>query len=987
MSLNLSMNSAMDGGPIEEGFKKLLASDSKPENMPPGYVLDQELLQSLWYTIAGVQKESELEAKLLPFFVTSELEDPEMTTKLLETLEYFYSKHGYVPLLNALNNLTIVEFLKKNALSSNKSLREKALLCIYVVSSKLKDTNEVNAIIELKKDLVINHDIIYSKPVESAYFRDLQDNRPVSPSKRSLTGKTVESSRFGELFKENRKSDSPSLGSGRNILDDQSQTEDYFPEVYQALDHFSFEMNSAKRTSVPLDSHSASTTESTQGLDIQNRRRASSHKTPSTQIPIRFQYQSPTVEEPYFIDQNHFQNYFSDSKNNGNMVHQQQDLRITTTRSQGNEFVSSFFQGQNFQKYPPGMSPTGMNQQFYNETKSSPYFESQPLSFEPSRPNNRLSLQSTTNNTSNPNIWQYNNQPPLLNQQGVAMLSGSKSNPGSTRISTTNNTNDPTNQSQRLSVEPQNSIVLGPQDIERISQKQDPSIGNLTVKELLEVKRNPCDVKDCRFKGKITSMEQFLTKNDVLICFNYHNNSDQRRYPLHKHNLAKSFYKHDKFCGECFVDPKIHKGRCYFSRNWFEVFYHPKNYKLLKCNNPDCERKPQRKKYCPLYHTLKEREDWDRLLAEEFQYDRKDLEFDVEVIGEVKQPKNRNSFPYPDSNSPGAHQQNLSPSHSRPFQSLQPGSPTRVTSIGNSPLKLTGSPQSWGGDNYKYQYYQSSPMNQRMFNINENLSNANAMMQIDYNQQQPSESYDNSGSLNSYYDGSHLAQQFDGLLREKGMRLSGFGIENNRNSKERHSFEHFNRIQTNSADLKQESPGKTSSESFIKNTKLDLDFQEEDENDFLELRKYKGPTFQDSEWEEMIKIAGSFLNADGGKLIIGVDEEGVIKGIQMAKKQFETFKSRFETELLQNISPKVEESLYRIRKFPVLNHENENVQKNLWECIIIEITIRKGDKIFFVQKEEYQVCYKWLNGSPKILKGDQINELMNERNTLMKLTQ
>ena len=958
------------GGPIQEGIKKILESPSMLGASADETQLDQQLLQSLWYSIAGTQSEQELQVQILPFYQKPNLDERKSVLKLVEVLEYLYSKHNYAPLLKALTHPAICEFLKITALSVDPQIRDRSLLCIYLVSSKLTEKNEVASIVQLKKDLLLIHDIVYNKPAESLYFNSQRESHG-TPNKRSLTSKPPGSSRFDELFREARISDSAGNSyKSKDFPKEISQEGELFSPF---LTRLSIEDDGyQKRNSAPLVSRSSTldTTEpQAREKTLSNRSGSPSLGTGQLINEVNQQF------DPYFQNLHSevhnsfdFSSLWTDQRRAYGIRSQEYSQPLTTEQQRNSSMAHS-------------------NLQFggsYLDAQALP-----PIDFNVR--STSLGYQSSGSNSLTTSWQQYGGDQsslmnPISENAFLKLLStseskkpqGSMSQPISTRNSATQHVPQPKN--SLTDQQKTEGIVLTPKEMERISKKQNPEIGNLTIKELLDYKKSSCSDKTCRGRVKITSMELFVGQNDAISCRFFHNNTDQRRFPLHKHNLIKSFYKHDKLCGDCFGDPKVHNGRCYFSRNWFEVFFHPKNYKIYPCNNQECQKKSQRRKYCPLYHDLKEREDWDKLLLEEFHYDRTQLQFDVEVTGEIPMSKARSSFPHQESS-----KLSIVSSTSEGRRTLND---TLKKTQDYSPLQIISSPLSENGTG---NFWDDIPTSQSFSNPGISLKKSSFKKLNTNNQEFSSPRF-------VTMRGQALFPQFSAIENNdllssteynKGEVLTNENMDNFiNNSILKHCIdsEDPGKCELTGIPLKTQAEAvshyneKSICEYYIRNTKLEFEFTKVEPNQYNELKNYEGPVLQDSQWEDLLKTVGGFLNAEGGKIYIGADNDGTVKGVSMNKKEFDAFEKKFVAQMLKNISPKVQDCYYTIRKVPVIDEQSEKpVGKDGWNSLIIEITVKQGDKIFFVQKEEYEVCYQRSGAVTRVLKGDQINQLMIDR--------
>lgn len=550
----------------------------------------------------------------------------------------------------------------------------------------------------------------------------------------------------------------------------------------------------------------------------------------------------------------------------------------------------------------------------------------------------------------------------------------------------------------------------------------------LPLEELLEFKRLNCTNKNCSVRSFIATQDHFLYENDMYACPFYHNHTDRRRYPLHKNNLAKSFYVHDKFCEDCFNDPNKHKGRCYYCKNWFELFFHPKNYKFLPCKNRFCQKLGG---YCPFYHDLQEKYEWDRILMESFQYDRRNVVFAIGVVNsltdQLQSPANNYQLrknPHQDSpcrspaRNPLQYQQTHtnSPHYGQNYNQinlLNQGFPIQQQNYQvQSPYLNTGelfSPQIQRTPQIDYTQQMFSP---QLLSVNRSTNFPNKNIQEIQNNAKnglwgsPSNQYQKNTMSATYspYNAPYSHQTFSQAstaysnLSNNKMGFGGFeqqatsspllgGYQSNNSN----PFQSKLFIQTDQYDKEDQQ----ADEEILNLQKL-VEFDQDnilvrnkclknevflDENKFLEFKSYKDPVVTNIQKDELVKIACGFLNSGGGQIYIGADADGNAVGMNMSYKEFDYFKEELNAEFQNIISPSLDKSLYSIRRICILDTADQEVDLYSWRRIIIEIKIKPNDKVYFIKEKGTQTCYQRIDGATKELQGDKINELFQKKMT------
>jgi len=166
----------------------------------------------------------------------------------------------------------------------------------------------------------------------------------------------------------------------------------------------------------------------------------------------------------------------------------------------------------------------------------------------------------------------------------------------------------------------------------------------------------------------------------------------------------------------------------------------------------------------------------------------------------------------------------------------------------------------------------------------------------------------------------------------------------------------------------------------IRRSKLLIGGVEAEENRFVEFKLYKGPVFSDPQWDEIIKTICGFVNGEGGRIFIGVDDGGFVLGTEMGKKGYDEFKCKLTTQIISRISPKLDNSHYSIESTPVYLHQEDWLNEgDRYKLLLIEIAVEKGQFVYFATRNQEQICFQRFDASTRGLRGDQINQLMMAR--------
>ena len=796
-----------------QAIKKLIETPRNINRNPTAYSLDQKSLENLWNCLEKLRDTDQLQQIIIPFYGNPNLENVQATLNLIELLEYLYSKNAHLPILRALNDSIITDFFENAALSKNQGIKDKAIYCLFTVSNKLRGMDQVNCLMELKKKLILVHDIVCVDTSESPYFTPFNPNaKPKSQNPLSLE----------EFLKD----------QSQGVVDETNEKEKVEAKKYSSMNDFF---------------------KALQDRQMQQKVEASQEHDPS----IKLEYPNPLFS---------------------------QDLKKSIS--------------------PPS-----------NQYENSQF--SQPKSYRGDKSSVRILDVSASNITK---VNESISRPSKVNNKATGTVVSSQ--------------REEESRLDKREIASKTTGSIG-------AENEDNKVINLTLDELLDFKKvNNCNRKDCEDYEdvEVLTKKDFLNNNDLIKCSRYHNHTDKRRYPLSKREPKKSSYSHTQLCSACLRD-QAHRGRCKLSNNWFEVYYHPNNYKLKKCQNETCKTDTNRRKYCPFYHNIKEREEWNTVLLDHFGYDRTSVRFTVEVTNESSDPDEGKSDTAESKASTQGNASNSSQKQRTQSRGIEEQKAQEIMPDSNSPRF--------------FKKKNESPSKFEKRSVSPKKSSKNS---------QTSKTPDRNADL--WAEKPSSTTQYKPVL-------------------------HYQKKTSGYSDYEEALKNK-----FIyKDTRLRINGDEAEENKMWEFKNYRGPDYTDMQWDEILKAIGGFLNGDGGKLLIGVDDEGIVRGTKMGKKGYDDFKNKLISAILSHISPKIDDTHYKINNIAVLRNGDSLNEENRYKYLLIEITIKKGTQVIYfvrkdtevrrdddtVRKEQHQVCYQRFDASTRILRGDQINELIISR--------
>ena len=149
-----------------------------------------------------------------------------------------------------------------------------------------------------------------------------------------------------------------------------------------------------------------------------------------------------------------------------------------------------------------------------------------------------------------------------------------------------------------------------------------------------------------------------------------------------------------------------------------------------------------------------------------------------------------------------------------------------------------------------------------------------------------------------------------------------------------------------------------------------------DENELTEFKNYNVP-FGKHHNEELARQICSFINYNGGRIYLGINDNRIIIGVNAFKQKI--FYENQIYDLVRNFIPKINEKEFlKLYQIPVRNNQNGKIIDNLF---VFKILIKKGDpsKLYSISKEEL-ICPIRLQGQCANLTAEEIHKKIIERN-------
>lgn len=142
-----------------------------------------------------------------------------------------------------------------------------------------------------------------------------------------------------------------------------------------------------------------------------------------------------------------------------------------------------------------------------------------------------------------------------------------------------------------------------------------------------------------------------------------------------------------------------------------------------------------------------------------------------------------------------------------------------------------------------------------------------------------------------------------------------------------------------------------------------------DENEFIEYKNYKWP-FNFELNKKIIKTYCSFLNRKGGFLFIGIDDNKIIKGIDLTYKELDVLKN-YLLNLTDSFYPKCKKDYIIVYDYDVL----DNKLTPLTNKKVIKVQIKQGDpsKLYSIESKIYKSFIR-IQGQSRQLEASEIEE-------------
>ena len=155
----------------------------------------------------------------------------------------------------------------------------------------------------------------------------------------------------------------------------------------------------------------------------------------------------------------------------------------------------------------------------------------------------------------------------------------------------------------------------------------------------------------------------------------------------------------------------------------------------------------------------------------------------------------------------------------------------------------------------------------------------------------------------------------------------------------------------------------------------------EDEDEYIEYKNYYFPFNYEKE-RELERQFCAFLNADGGRIYLGIDDQKIIDGVPIKFKV-----SYYESKILKLVNafrPKIEpKDYFKIYAIPIKNNKNGKIINNLY---IFKIVIKQGDptELYYVHGQGLNIAIRQA-GQCANLKASEIYEEIIKRKNMKKL--
>ena len=156
----------------------------------------------------------------------------------------------------------------------------------------------------------------------------------------------------------------------------------------------------------------------------------------------------------------------------------------------------------------------------------------------------------------------------------------------------------------------------------------------------------------------------------------------------------------------------------------------------------------------------------------------------------------------------------------------------------------------------------------------------------------------------------------------------------------------------------------------------------EDEDEYIEYKNYKFPLYEKE--RELERQFCAFLNTNGGRIYLGIDDSKTVKGV-LANQKLIYYESKI-LDLVRKFRPMIEpKDYFKFYAIPIKNRNNGKIINNLF---IFKIVIKRGDptELYYVFDKGLNIATRQAGQCPN-LKASEIYEKIIERKNMKKLQQ
>lgn len=193
------------------------------------------------------------------------------------------------------------------------------------------------------------------------------------------------------------------------------------------------------------------------------------------------------------------------------------------------------------------------------------------------------------------------------------------------------------------------------------------------------------------------------------------------------------------------------------------------------------------------------------------------------------------------------------------------------------------------------------------------------------------------------------------ILRESGRNL------NSSSNLNKPSYPQFNNTYDNYAPVPKKE-GKTPEEIRFRTNFVLGEILSEDESHSVEYKDYPYP-FEEVLLNVLRKTINGFLNRRGGRIYIGIDDDRVVRGIQLLSKDRDNLKQQIYMMIKAFEPPIKNDELVSTHFIPVLNSKDGEVVPGFF---VVKIIVKQGDpKVLY---SELSHCFQaWIRNDAQVL--------------------